>query len=115
MERSRSARFHRLSGWAGDGESLANPALSEERKHRGPAAQRFQQQIALILEFVARGLGFTVIPRYARAAFARQHQIEVVECASPVVEPLWLIHRAEWPLPAPCARAVRYLEERMKG
>lgn len=102
-----------------DGRAMANRLLSRRFRKNASVADLprngFSNQIALTLEFVARGLGFTVIPRYARAAFAQQYKIEVVECGSPVVETLWLIHRAEWPLPAPCARAVRYLEERMKG
>ena len=60
----------------------------------------FSNQIALILEPVARGLGFTVIPRNARLAFAQADAIRVVECGAPVVDTLWLIHRAEWPLSA---------------
>ena len=75
--------------------------------------QGFSNQISLILEFVARGLGFTVIPRYARIAFGQAEAIGVVECGALVVDTLWLIHRAEWPLPARCARAVEYLRERV--
>jgi len=68
-------------------------------------------QIALILEPVARGLGFTVIPRHARQAFAQADAIRVVECGKPVVDTLWLIHRAEWPL---SARASWVLEQLRK-
>ncbi|WP_309834939.1 substrate-binding domain-containing protein [Caballeronia sp. LZ065] len=102
-----------------DGPAMANRLLSRRfRKNvsMGDLPRNgFSNQFAHILEFVACGLGFTVIPRYARVAFAQQHKIEVMECGSPVVETSWLIHRAEWPLPARCARAVRYLEARMKG
>lgn len=69
----------------------------------GIRAQRstgFTKQITLILEPVARGLGFTVLPRYARQAFARQDAIQVVEGAPAVMDTLWLIHRAEWGLSA---------------
>ncbi|BEU98783.1 LysR family transcriptional regulator (plasmid) [Acidovorax sp. DW039] len=71
----------------------------------------FSNQIALILEPVARGLGFTVIPRHARLAFAEADAIRVIECGKPVVDTLWLIHRAEWPL---SARAVWVLEQLRK-
>ncbi|WAC70749.1 LysR family transcriptional regulator [Roseateles sp. SL47] len=60
----------------------------------------FSNQIALILEPVARGLGFTVIPRHARQAFARPDALQVIELGPPMVDTLWLIHRAEWPLSA---------------
>lgn len=68
----------------------------------------FINQIALILEPVARGLGFTVIPRHARQAFARPDAIDVIECDPAVVDTLWLVHRAEWPL---SARACWVLEK----
>jgi DNA-binding transcriptional LysR family regulator len=84
-----------------------NPGVGSLRR------QGFCNQISLILEFVARGLGFTVIPRYARIAFGKPEAIGVVECGAPVVDTLWLIRRAEWPLPARCARAVEYLRERV--
>ena len=60
----------------------------------------FCNQIGLILEPVALGLGFTVLPHFAVRAFARQEAIRVVTGSSPVVDTLWLIHRAEWPLSA---------------
>jgi DNA-binding transcriptional LysR family regulator len=70
----------------------ANPGVLSLPRHG------FSNQISLILEPVARGLGFTVIPRHAREAFANSHAIRVIECGAPVVDTLWLIHRAEWPL-----------------
>jgi DNA-binding transcriptional LysR family regulator len=102
-----------------DGQAMANRLLSRRfPKNAGIASvprNGFSNQIGLILEFVARGLGFTVIPRYARASFGRQNAIDVVECnTTPVVDTLWLIHRAEWPLPARCAQAVKYLKERVQ-
>jgi DNA-binding transcriptional LysR family regulator len=100
-----------------DGHAMASRLLSRRfPKHPGIeqiARHGFSNQIGLILEFVARGMGFTVIPRYARASFANQKAIDVVDCGAPVVDTLWLIHRAEWPLPARCARAVKYLKERV--
>lgn len=68
----------------------------------------FSNQVGLILEPVARGLGFTVLPRYARQAFDRPAAIRVVELDVPVVDTLWLIHRSEWP---PTARALRVVAE----
>ncbi|MBP2498305.1 DNA-binding transcriptional LysR family regulator [Methylobacterium sp. PvP062] len=60
----------------------------------------FSNQVGLILEPVARGLGSTVLPRYARQAFRYQEAIRVVDLDTPVVDTLWLIHRSEWPLRA---------------
>jgi DNA-binding transcriptional LysR family regulator len=55
-------------------------------------------QIGLILDSVACGLGFTVIPRHARQSFSRPDAISVALSGDPY--PLWLVHRAEWPLTA---------------
>lgn len=98
-----------------DGMAMANRLLA--RRFPGNAGARslprhgFSNQIGLILEPVARGLGFTVIPRYARRAFARQDAIEVVEGGESVVDTLWLIHRAEWPLTPRAQRVAAYLRE----
>ena len=72
----------------------------------------YTNQITLILESVARGIGFTVIPRYARLAFARPEAIQVIESDARVVDSLWLLHRAEWSL---SARAERLLEHLRKN
>lgn len=98
-----------------DGQAMAMRLLSL-RFPRNPGVRTlpirgFSNQIGLILEPVARGLGFTVIPRYARQAFARPDTIRVVEGGAPVVDTLWLVHRAEWPLPARVQRAVEHLRE----
>ena len=85
-----------------DGQAMAGRLLS--RRFPGGAGVRnlpcngFTNQIALILESVSRGLGFTVIPRYARLAFSRPNAIQVIDGDHPVVDTLWLLHRAEWPL-----------------
>ncbi|WP_374620721.1 LysR family transcriptional regulator [Pandoraea sp.] len=100
-----------------DGEAMSTRLLSR-RFPGNPGVQSLPckgctNQISLILEYVARGLGFTVIPQYARQAFASQHTIHVVDCGPPVVDTLWLIHRAEWPLSARAQHAVALLRERV--
>jgi DNA-binding transcriptional LysR family regulator len=100
-----------------DGIAMANRLLSRRFPDnpgvRGLPRRAFTNQVGLILEPVARGLGFTVIPRYARQAFARQDAIGVIECGAPVVDTLWLIHRSEWGLSSRMARAVETLRERL--
>ncbi|MDX1299653.1 MAG: LysR family transcriptional regulator [Pseudomonas sp.] len=87
-----------------DGQAMAGRLLS--RYYPGAPGvgdlpcHGFTNQIGLILEPVSRGLGFTVLPRYARLAFSRPQSIKVIEGARPVVDTLWLLHRAEWPLSA---------------
>jgi DNA-binding transcriptional LysR family regulator len=92
----------RLLGLAFPGHSVSNLPV------RG-----FSNQIALILEPVARGFGFTVLPRHARQAFGDQSAIRVIEWGAPVVDRLWLLHRAEWPMSARAARAVEWLREKL--
>ncbi|MFT4174252.1 MAG: LysR family transcriptional regulator [Rhodocyclaceae bacterium] len=66
-------------------------------------------QIGLILDSVANGLGFTVIPRHARQSFPHAGAISVAISGDPY--PLWLVHRAEWPLTARAA----FVLERLRG
>ena len=87
-----------------DGQAMAGRLLSR-RFPGSPGAHRlpyrgFTNQIGLILDPVARGLGFSVLPRYARLAFAQPERIRVIGGAPEVVDTLWLLHRAEWPLSA---------------
>ena len=70
----------------------------------------FTNQISLILEPVAQGLGFTVIPRFARLAFSRQDEIQIIEGTPAVVDTLWLLHRAEWPLSARAQLALKVIK-----
>ncbi|MBK0052750.1 LysR family transcriptional regulator substrate-binding protein [Stenotrophomonas sp. S39] len=98
-----------------DGQAMATRLLA--RKFPGNPGVRalpihgFTNQVALILEPVSLGLGFTVIPRHARESFARQDAIEVVDCGSPVVDTLWMIHRSEWPLSGPA----KWLTQQLRG
>lgn len=71
----------------------------------------FSNQVSLLLEPVARGLGFTVLPHFARISFANQQAIKVVETSVSVVDTLWLIHRQEWPLSSRAEKVVCYLRQ----
>lgn len=75
----------------------------------------FTNQIGLILEPVARGLGFTVLPRYARLGFQRPESIQVIKGPRLVEETLWLIHRAEWPLSTRAELVVQKLRTLIEG
>ena len=100
-----------------DGQAMATRLLS--RRFPGNTGVRnlpprgFSNQISLILEPVARGLGFTVLPRFARMAFHLQNGIQVIEAGNALVDSIWLIHRAEWPLSARAKQALRWLEAKM--
>ncbi|WP_283248281.1 LysR family transcriptional regulator [Luteibacter aegosomatissinici] len=99
-----------------DGQSMATRLLARRfpGKRLGEVpVTGFTNQIALILEPVARGLGFSVLPRHARRAFARQEAIRVLDADRAIVETLWLIHRAEWELPRRARHVVDELHVRL--
>lgn len=99
-----------------DGRSMAQRLLGRcypgQRVDEIPL-RGFTNQIGLILEPVARGLGFTVLPRFAVTAFAHQEKIRVIQSSIEVIDTLWLIYRAEWPLPARHQRLVTVLKQRV--
>ena len=74
----------------------------------------FVNQVGLILEPVARGMGFTVLPQYARQAFAQHSEIKVITLERDVVDSLWMISRAEWPLSARARYAMEYLKQQLR-
>ncbi len=59
----------------------------------------FSNQIGLILEPVSMGLGFTVLPAHAVAAFHRPEHIRVHRLAHPVSETLYLCGRRNRAMP----------------
>jgi DNA-binding transcriptional LysR family regulator len=97
-----------------DGQAMATRLFS--RRFPGNSGIRsipskgYCNQVGLLLEPVARGLGFTVLPCHARKAFARQDQIAVMDCGVSVVDTLWLIHRAEWSLSCRASKTVAYIQ-----
>ncbi|MGB8714668.1 MAG: LysR family transcriptional regulator [Onishia taeanensis] len=100
-----------------DGHDMATRLLSR-RFPGNPGVGRlprhgFINQIGLILAPVAQGLGFSVLPRFAREAYPHPEAIRVVEGEPAVVDNLWLLHRAEWPLSARAQRAVERLKARL--
>lgn len=108
------AAGEQVNGWADlerlgfidhpDGQAMAGRLLSREFPGapgvRSLPCRGFINQIGLILEPVSRGLGFSILPRYARLAFSRPEAIQVIEGTTQLIDTLWLLHRAEWPLSA---------------
>ena len=98
-----------------DGQAMATRLLSRHFPGNPGVAslplRGFVNQVGLILEPVARGFGFTVLPRHARLAFARPDEVRVIDCGPAVVDQLWLIHRAEWPLSARAQRVVDHIRK----
>jgi DNA-binding transcriptional LysR family regulator len=100
-----------------DGQAMAARLLSRrfpgEPGVRSLPCRGFINQIGLILEPVARGLGFSVLPRFARLSFPRPEALRVVEGDPQVVDTLWLLHRAEWPMSARAQRVLQHIQQRL--
>ena len=100
-----------------DGQAMATRLLSRyfpgNPGVRNLPQRGFSNQISLILEPVARGLGFSVLPRFARLAFSRAQDIRVIEGTPELVDTIWLIHRAEWPLSSRAQQALEWLSQRI--
>lgn len=100
-----------------DGQAMATRLLTRRFPDSpgvlGLPCRGYTDQVALVLEPVARGLGCTVIPRHTRQAFPRPDAIRVVDCGAGAVDILWLIYRAEWPLTSRAAYAIEHLRRRM--
>jgi DNA-binding transcriptional LysR family regulator len=97
-----------------DGRDMVRRLLA--RAHPGHSIDQlpvrgFTNQINTILDPVARGLGFAVLPRFAVAAYANQQAVRVVGGIPHVIDRLWLIHRAQWPLSASAAWAMQQLRQ----
>ncbi len=63
------------------------------------AKKGFSNQIALILEPVSRGLGFTVLPAHAVAAFGKAERVRIHRLPEPVSETLYLCFRRHKSIP----------------
>lgn len=96
-----------------DGPTMATRLLS--RVFPGNAGVRslprkgYINQVGMILDSVASGFGFTVLPRHARQAYSWPNAIRVAFSGEPY--PLWLVHRAEWPLTARAAFVLGQLRQ----
>ena len=87
-----------------------------EFEHIGQFAKRgFSNQIGLILQPVSRGLGFTVLPRFAVEAFAGQNQISAFTLNTPVSETLYRLQHRHSPLPERVATVSARITEVLCG
>lgn len=69
----------------------------------------FSNQLSLILEPVALGLGFTVLPQFAVNAFAKSALIRIHPLTNPVSEPLYLCKKRHEQPPARIAEVLKHL------
>lgn len=74
----------------------------------------FSNQIGLILEPVSRGLGATVLPAHAVAAFPNQHAIRIHQLDVPVSETIYLAEHHLKPRPARVDMLVTHIKRWLK-
>lgn len=80
--------------------SMLLSANFSEFQHSNDFEQKgFSNQIGLILEPVSRGLGFTVLPAHAVAAFQKPELIRIHHLKTTVSETLYMATRRELSLP----------------
>ena len=101
-----------------DGTHHANSLLGDNFKQYQSISQMphrgFSNQIGLILEPVRRGIGFTVLPANAVAAFADQNAITIHQLNKPVSENLYLVTR-KWQLqPARVQQMIEWVKKDLK-
>ncbi|WP_371185498.1 LysR family transcriptional regulator [Thalassotalea maritima] len=60
----------------------------------------FVNQISQILQPVAKGLGFTVLPRSAVDSFEARQKLQIFTPTKPVIQTLYLVHKRNRQLPA---------------
>lgn len=102
-------------GWIGhpDGVAMASRLLARAfpGKPLADIPQRgFINQIGMILQPVALGLGFAILPQHAVQAFPDQQAIRRWPLPQPVSDTLWLVQRREWPLSRPATLAAEQLQ-----
>lgn len=88
-----------------DGFAHADELLGLNFSKDYPGADRLKQktyinQIGQLLDPVAQGLGYTVLPRSGVEAYAKRDRLHIAELPHPVRHDLWLIHRKSRLLPA---------------
>lgn len=81
-----------------DGFAYADELLSANFPHDYQGADRlrvrsFINQIGQIPEPVARGVGYTILPRSGVDAYPRQEALRCLKLASPVRHDLWIVRR----------------------
>ncbi|QUS36763.1 LysR family transcriptional regulator [Falsirhodobacter algicola] len=79
-------------------EALLPANFPDYRGH--PRVRSFINQIGQIPEPVARGIGYTILPRSGVEAFARRDRLAVAALSHPVRHDLWLVWRRGRQLPA---------------
>jgi len=73
----------------------------------------FSNQIALILEPVSRGFGFTVLPLHAVRAFHRPDLITIHTLDNPVSEPLYLCFHRELHMPSRVKEVMKFIKAKL--
>lgn len=94
---------------------LLGPNYSEYTSISSLPQKAFSNQIGLILEPVSRGLGFTVLPAFAVAAFTNPQRIQVHQLQHPVSETVFLAEHHLKPRPARVENLITFIKTSLAG
>jgi hypothetical protein len=95
-------------GWQEHGPQVARPRSSRPQ-HRAAAGARLHQPDRHHPRPSGARPRFRRAATFAVAAYVNQHAIRVATAIPQVIDSVWLIHRAQWPLSASAAWAVQQL------
>ncbi|WP_428927746.1 LysR family transcriptional regulator [Marinibacterium sp. SX1] len=103
-----------------DGFAHADELLGANFPDDYPGADRLRQrsfinQIGQIPDPVARGLGYTILPRSGVETCAQRDRLRVVPLARPIRHELWLVHRRGRVLPARIRRIIEDIRDTLAG
>lgn len=70
----------------------------------------FCNHIGMLLAPVARGLSFTVLPKYAVEAFTELERVSIHPLENPVCEPIYLVYRRHQPQPTRVRHVMNTIE-----
>ncbi|MBY8975494.1 LysR family transcriptional regulator [Rhodobacteraceae bacterium NNCM2] len=103
-----------------DGFAYADELLGANFGAEYPGAQHLRQrsfinQIGQIPEPVARGLGYTILPRSGLGDDPVRGRVRIAPLPRPVRHELWLIRRKGRILPARCGKVRKLIEEALRA
>ncbi len=74
------------------------------------ATQSYINQIHQVLVPVAKGIGFTVVPKWCVDLFPAQQQLKVLNIATDIKEPVYLVSKCHFSLPRRYEQIIKVIE-----
>ncbi|MFM2476839.1 LysR family transcriptional regulator [Celerinatantimonas sp. MCCC 1A17872] len=77
-------------------------------------AQSYINQVHQILEPIAKGIGFTVVPKCCVDLFAQSNKLQILDVPSHVKEPVYLVTKRHLPLPRRYDQVIALIKSALK-